>query len=46
LHARRLIIPHPRRGVIDVTAPLGVEMRKTWKWFGFDENDDANFDEA
>jgi 23S rRNA pseudouridine955/2504/2580 synthase len=46
LHARRLILPHPRRGVIDVSAPLGVEMRKTWKWFGFDANADADFSEA
>ncbi len=38
LHARRLIIPHPRRGVIDVTAPLSHTMRKTFQWFGFDEN--------
>ena len=46
LHARRLIIPHPRRGVIDVTAPLGPEMRQSWKWFGFDEKADVDFDEA
>ena len=43
LHARRLVIPHPRHGVIDVSAPLGVEMRKTWKWFGFDPNAEADF---
>ena len=46
LHARRLIIPHPRRGTIDVTAPLGAEMRKTWKWFGFDPTANADFSEA
>ena len=46
LHARRLIIPHPRRGVIDVTAPLGAAMKKTWKWFGFDPSADADFSEA
>ena len=46
LHARRLIIPHPRRGVIDASAPLDVEMRKTWKWFGFDAKADADFSEA
>ena len=46
LHARRLIIPHPRRGMIDVTAPLGDAMRKSWRWFGFDENDKSDFDEA
>ena len=46
LHARRLIIPHPRRGTIDVTAPLGAEMRKTWKWFGFNPTANADFSEA
>jgi 23S rRNA pseudouridine955/2504/2580 synthase len=46
LHARRLIIPHPRQGIIDVTAPLGPEMKKTWKWFGFDESADADFSDA
>ncbi|NCC02542.1 MAG: RluA family pseudouridine synthase [Proteobacteria bacterium] len=35
LHARRLVIPHPRRGIIDVTAPLSEEMQKTWKSLGF-----------
>ena len=46
LHARRLIIPHPRRGVIDIAAPLGPEMQKTWSWFGFDANAEtlADFD--
>jgi len=46
LHARRLIIPHPRRGTIDVAAPLNAEMQKTWKWFGFDGSVDVDFDEA
>ncbi len=46
LHARRLIIPHPRRGTLDIVAPLGPDMRKTWKWFGFDENADADFTDA
>ncbi len=45
LHARRLIIPHPRRGLIDVTAPLGPERRKTWSWFGFDERAEVSFEE-
>ena len=46
LHARRLIIPHPRRGTIDVSAPLSDALQKTWKWFGFDANADVDFDEA
>ncbi len=43
LHARRLTIPHPRRGEIDIVAPLGPDMRKTWAWFGFDANDAYDF---
>lgn len=46
LHARRLVIPHPRKGVIDVVAPLPPEMQKTWKWFGFDPSAEADFSEA
>jgi 23S rRNA pseudouridine955/2504/2580 synthase len=46
LHARRLMIPHPRCGMIDVSAPLGPDMRKTWKWFGFDEKANADFSDA
>jgi 23S rRNA pseudouridine955/2504/2580 synthase len=37
LHARRLVIPHPKTGQsIDVTAPLPEHMRETWALFGFD----------
>ncbi len=43
LHARRIVIPHPRRGLIDISAPLGPEMKKTWKWFGFDPSAEACF---
>ncbi len=46
LHARRLMIPHPRKGMIDVLAPLGAEMQKTWKWFGFDLSAGADFSDA
>ncbi len=37
LHARRLIIPHPRAGSpkIDVTAPLPSHMLRTWELLGF-----------
>jgi len=40
LHARRLIIPHPRPGSprIDVTAPLPAHMLQTWAMLGFDPN--------
>src|SRR5208283_2514692 len=37
LLARRLILPHPKGGIIDVTAPLPPHMRATWDFFGFDE---------
>lgn len=36
LHARRIVFPHPRGGIVDVTAPLPDFMRKTWEYFGFD----------
>ena len=37
LHARRLIIDHPKTGAkIDVTAPLPDHMRRTWETLGFD----------
>jgi 23S rRNA pseudouridine955/2504/2580 synthase len=36
LLARRLVLPHPRGGVIDVTAPLPDHMRKTFDMFGFE----------
>jgi 23S rRNA pseudouridine955/2504/2580 synthase len=36
LLARRLVIPHPRGGTIDVTAPLPPHMRQTWNLLGFD----------
>ncbi|HAX91771.1 MAG TPA: RluA family pseudouridine synthase [Rhodospirillaceae bacterium] len=45
LHARRLIIPHPRKGVIDVTAPLSASMKKTWRCFGFSEKAVVDFDD-
>jgi 23S rRNA pseudouridine955/2504/2580 synthase len=38
LHARRLVIPHPGGGTIDVTAPLSEHMRKTWALLGLDAN--------
>lgn len=36
LHARRLVIPHPERGTIDVTAPLSPHMLRTWHLLGLD----------
>lgn len=37
LHARRIVIPHPDTGVVDVTAPLPPHMRQSWNLLGFDE---------
>lgn len=37
LHARRIIIPHPDSGTVDVTAPLPPHMRQSWNLLGFDE---------
>lgn len=36
LLARRLVLPHPAGGMIDVTAPLPEHMQKTWDTFAFD----------
>jgi 23S rRNA pseudouridine955/2504/2580 synthase len=36
LLARRIAVPHPRGGVIDVTAPLPPHMKQTWNLLGFD----------
>ena len=37
LHARRLVIPHPTRGLVDVEAPVSPELRAGFTRFGFDE---------
>jgi len=37
LHARRIVIPHPDTGTIDVTAPLPPHMRQSWNLFGLDD---------
>jgi 23S rRNA pseudouridine955/2504/2580 synthase len=36
LHARRLLMPHPAGGMIDVEAPLSAEMKAGFARFGFD----------
>jgi len=38
LHARRIKIPHPDGGVLDVTAPLPPHMLQTWNLLAFDPN--------
>ena len=36
LLARRIVVPHPRGGTIDVTAPLPLHMQQTWNLLGLD----------
>src|SRR5438094_648188 len=36
LVARRIVVPHPRNGTIDVTAPLPPHMQQSWSLLGFD----------
>jgi 23S rRNA pseudouridine955/2504/2580 synthase len=35
LHARRLKVPHPRGGFLEVTAPIPPHMKATFAYFGF-----------
>jgi 23S rRNA pseudouridine955/2504/2580 synthase len=37
LLARRIVVPHPRGGTVDVTAPLPPHMRQSWNLLGLDE---------
>lgn len=37
LHARRIVIPHPDGGKLDVTAPMPPHMVQSWNLIGFDE---------
>lgn len=37
LHARAIEVPHPRKGVIRVTAPLPDHMQASFTFFGFDQ---------
>ena len=36
LLARRIAVPHPRSGMIDITAPLPPHMVQSWNLLGFD----------
>ena len=36
LHARRIVIPHPSGGTLDVSAPLPPHMLQSWNLLGFD----------
>jgi 23S rRNA pseudouridine955/2504/2580 synthase len=46
LLARRLILPHPRGGIIDVTAPLPEHMRHSFAMFGFDVSERDPIEDA
>lgn len=46
LHARRIRIPHPKGGILDVTAPLPPHMQQSWNLLGFDvSNYDPDIEE-
>lgn len=38
LLARRIVVPHPRGGTIDISAPLPPHMLHSWNLLGLDEN--------
>ncbi len=46
LLARRLVLPHPKGGILDVTAPLPPHMKKTFDLFGFDVKQHDPIDDA
>ncbi len=46
LLARRIVVPHPRGGVIDVSAPLPPHMLQSWNLLGFDAKRYDPIDEA
>jgi 23S rRNA pseudouridine955/2504/2580 synthase len=46
LLARRLVLPHPRGGTLDVTAPLPPHMQKSFELFGFDVKRDDPIEAA
>jgi 23S rRNA pseudouridine955/2504/2580 synthase len=45
LLARRLILPHPAGGTLDVTAPLPPHMQATFDLFGFDTGQEDRLDQ-
>ena len=44
LHARRLVLPHPKQAgkTLDFTAPLPPDLLKSWKELGFDAQQDTD----
>ncbi|HLY80017.1 MAG TPA: RluA family pseudouridine synthase [Caulobacteraceae bacterium] len=41
LHARRVVLPHPVRGELELEAPLSPELRAGFERFGFEEHEAA-----
>lgn len=39
LLARRIVIPHPTGGTLDISAPLPAHMQQSWNLLGFDVGD-------
>ena len=46
LLARRIVLPHPGGGTLDVTAPLPPHMQKSFDMFGFDVKRDDPIEAA
>jgi 23S rRNA pseudouridine955/2504/2580 synthase len=38
LLARRIVVPHPRGGTVDISAPLPPHMQQSWNLLGLDRN--------
>jgi 23S rRNA pseudouridine955/2504/2580 synthase len=45
LHARRIVMPHPAGGTLDVTAPLPQHMQQSWNLLGFDVDSASDLSE-
>ena len=46
LLARRIVLPHPKGGTLDVTAPLPPHMQQSFAVLGFDERSGEEAGEA
>ena len=44
LHARRIVVPHPDGGKLDITAPLPPHMQQSWNLFGFEVGSETDGD--
>ncbi len=43
LHAWRIVLPHPcKKGILEVTAPLPADLKKSWKALGFESGGKAD----